>query len=167
MLAIKNEKLSLDEIRDYASYFLERNYNMTLSIPITQNNRLTRALGRYRHTSIGGEAVDIQLSGKLLKHATNNIILDTLKHELIHHALHIQGKPYRDGQVYFENELKKHGVSSTNTNKVGEYFILECNNCKKESETYRTAIVNNLQRYTTKCCNEKMTYINNVIYNGE
>ena len=166
MLAIKEEKLSLDELRDYASYFLERNYNVTLEIPITQNNRLTRSLGRYIHT-IAGEPKGIQLSGRLLRYGTNNVIIDVLKHELIHYALHILGKPYKDGQPYFENELRKHGSPSTNTKRVGIYYVIQCTRCENKSLTKTKSVIKNIKNYRSRCCHSDLIHVGNVIYDGE
>ncbi|MED2592359.1 SprT-like domain-containing protein, partial [Bacillus thuringiensis] len=43
----------------------------------------------------------IRLSKNLIIHQEKDIIIDVLKHELVHYACFIQGKPFRDKDTYF------------------------------------------------------------------
>src|SRR5690625_1649013 len=88
----KETTVTIQELEEFSIDFLASNYDLAFTIPIKRNNRLTRALGRYRHY-LSGNPINIELSGRLLDYGTKETILDTLKHELIHHALHMLKKP--------------------------------------------------------------------------
>ena len=149
-----------------ANKFLKENYGLELRIPIFRNNRLRRAMGVYKTVTIDNTPCSIELSGQLLDYATEKVIDQVLKHELIHYALHVLGRPYKDGHPIFENELVKHN-SITSTKKIGEYFLLECDSCGERWETKRKRAVTHTHEYRSRCCDSSISYIKNVYYNGE
>ena len=107
--------MNTTQLENYANQWLLDNYNLELDIPIEINNRLTRALGRLRLKQYGlGRLAPhvIELSGRLVKNNTTEDIYKILKHELVHFALFTLNKPYKDGDIYFENELTKHNLPS-------------------------------------------------------
>ena len=103
----------ITELTKFATKWIHDTYGITLEIPILTNNRLTRALGRFRYRS-NGQSVSIELAGDLLKYYPQEEIIDVLKHELVHYACFSQGKPYLDGSPHFESELVRLGVTGTN-----------------------------------------------------
>lgn len=159
--------MTISELTKYAEKFLAENYGFKLAIPIRRNNRLTRSLGRYLQLTPGYAPYKIDLSGRLLDYGTPTVIIDTLKHELIHYAVHCLGEDWRDGAKYFENELKKHRVSSTNTNKVGIRYLTKCRSCGMESETKVKKQAERSYLYIMGCCASGYDYIGDVIYDGE
>lgn len=121
---IKLEK----QLEEYAEAFLQHEYNLDLEIPIKINGRLSRSLGRFKYNMNG--AIVIEIAKRMVEHYTVDEILDTLKHELVHYALFKLGKPHRDGHHVFENELKKLGISSTNTKRYkGKAHVYKCSQC--------------------------------------
>ena len=73
----------------------------------------------------------------MLSHPREHII-DVFKHELVHYALCVKKMPFSDGDWHFENELKKYGISSTNSYKLrGEHHKYICCNCGKIYERKR------------------------------
>jgi SprT-like protein len=55
-------------------------------------------------------------------------VIDVLKHELVHYALFEQGKPFRDGQKYFEDTLKRLEINPTRTyHTLGKFHKYTCN----------------------------------------
>lgn len=160
------KSITLDYLSDYADKFLQKNYNIQLEIPIERNNRLKRALGVYKHSKNNDLPLKIELAGFLLEYGSESTILGILKHELIHYALHVCNKPFKDGHPYFENELKKHNVPSTNELKVGKYYKLKCNGCNKAILTDNKKVILQTQNYRSRCCKSKLTYVNTIIYNG-
>lgn len=157
MITKQKESLTVRELEVYAKEFLERVYNLELDIPIEINGRLTRSLGRF--CTRKGKAHKIDLAKLLLTYGADRVVLDVLTHELIHYALYSTGKPYRDGQKYFENELKKHGSHSTNTLKVGKYFILKCKKCEDILYSKKSKVKDNLTGFHSMCCKADLEYM--------
>jgi len=167
MLATKDKKLTLDDLNNYANNFLVNNYDIELSIPIMVNKRLKRKLGTYTYQKYTNVPVKIELSYDLVKYGTNNIILDTLRHELIHYALHRLDLPHFDGQSYFENELIKHNTSATRTNFIGKIEVFQCSKCKKEIHHRVVNIKNFTSRYISTCCKSSFTHVGSELHDGE
>lgn len=153
------------ELTQIAKEFLKENYGLQLTIPIKRNNRLRSTHGRFiiRHDQT---PLQIEIAGKTIDYGTTDAIIGVLKHECIHFALHMQGKPSRDGHPYFEAELHKHGAPSTNTMIIGKHYIFTCNKCGREYESRRKQLVNTPSKYRTKCCKAKLTVIGERIYDG-
>ncbi len=167
MLATKNKKLTLEDLINYASNFLINNYDMELNIPIKINKRLKRKLGAYTYQKHTNVSIKIELSYDLVKYGTNNIILDILRHELIHYALHRLGLPHFDGHPYFENELIKHNASATKTKFIGKIEVFQCSECKKELRHKVVNINNLIHKYITACCDSSFIHVGSELYNGE
>src|SRR5690606_36337069 len=91
----KQEPWSLEALRREADEFLQTCYGLELHIPILVNRRLKRVLGRFALK--GGRPFAIELSADLLQYQERHVIVDVLKHECIHYACYMLGKPYRDG----------------------------------------------------------------------
>ena len=107
-----------------ADDFLQKEFNINLKIPIEINGRLSKTLGRYIYR--GNRPLKIELSKKLLEYYDKDTIIDVLKHELVHYALHKMGvKGFGDGDADFENTLKILDVNRTgvikNKGKVHKY----------------------------------------------
>jgi SprT-like protein len=157
--------LTVAELAQYANNFLAKNYSMELRIPIERNNRFSRTLGCF--TCFKGAPEKIELSGTLLKFGADSVVLDVLYHELIHYALFTKGEPYKDGTVNFENELRKHGVTSTETScDVGEHLRIKCGRCSAEILTSRLAIAKYPSKYRSSCCKTQFIVIEKVILDG-
>lgn len=114
-----------------AEEYLEETYNLPLTIPIKIDGRLKRSLGAFhavRNKATGvGRPKMIKLSKNLIEHYPIKQVMDTLLHELTHYALFMLKKPYRDGEVYFENELHKYGISATQTSgHIGKMYHYTC-----------------------------------------
>ena len=142
------------ELFKYGRDFLKENYPHIPMIPVKVNGRLSRALGRYMYQRTG-QAKGIEISKNMIKHYPKEEILDTMRHELTHYALHYDGKPFFDGHPVFESELIKNNASSTRTKKfrgIKEVIEYKCSKCNIESFTYTKAVAKNPNRYRTRCC---------------
>lgn len=168
-IKVINKKVSYlltnEYLTNYAVHFLQDNFNLELSIPIMRNNRLRTTLGRYVMTK-RGEPLKIDLSGNLLNYGTEETILGVLKHECVHYAFHVQGKNFRDGNPEFEATLKRLNAPSTETLKVGKFYVFLCNECKKEGETKVKRLVHKPHEYRSLCCHGKIEVIGERIYRG-
>lgn len=114
----KSEKQKFEEqMKVYSRNFLKQNFDMKLEIPIKIDGRLTSAGGSYHHTRKSAIMIKISerfMYGALLDETEGvDAILDILKHELVHYALHMQGKDYDDGSKEFEETLARLNIGSS------------------------------------------------------
>lgn len=149
----------------YAAAFLKEHFNIVLHIPIIRNNRLRSTLGRYVMDS-HGEPIRIELSGNVLMYGKKETIIGVLKHECIHYAYHIQGKNMQDGDPEFELALKHLNAPSTETLKVGKYYLYECEQCLQIGESRLQRLANRPDDYRTSCCRAKLRITGKKIYRG-
>lgn len=160
-----DEALSIAELTEIAREFLRDNYGLALEIPIVRNNRLRRAMGRYMATW-DDVPLRIEIAGFMFEHAHPIVIISTLKHECIHYAMHVKGKPYSDGHPHFEAELREHGASSTGEVLVGVNYRYACDRCGEVEYTRYVKVLKNPGYYRTPCCNATLTNVKQVILDG-
>lgn len=113
-----------------------------------------------------GVPIRIELSGNVLTYGTKETIIGVLKHECIHYAYHVQGKNMQDGNPEFELALKRLNAPSTETLKVGKYYIYECEQCKKTGESRLKRLRARPGNYRTSCCRAKLRIKGEKIYRG-
>lgn len=108
--------------------FTTRNYGVRMNIPVEWSGRLTARWGYFRVQKMTregyyegkkyqtGQLIDgtmkIVLSKQLMKAKNKSVVIQIAKHEALHYALCVLGKPFSDGHPVFEGELKKHGLIS-------------------------------------------------------
>lgn len=108
------------QLKNYAKKFLKDNYNLDLVVPLSLNGRMQRTCGWFKYTR-SGQPVSIELNKFFVENNDPTTVLDVLRHECIHYALFMQGKPNKDGHPVFENELNRLGVVSQKT--INKYDI--------------------------------------------
>lgn len=108
----KKEKVQYEkQLAVYAQGFLNTNFNLDLEIPIEINGRLTKTGGYFQHARGKKMPLKISISERFMvlalvdKEEGMHAILDIVKHELVHYALYMLDKNYKDGQDDFENTL--------------------------------------------------------------
>ena len=153
------------QLTDFATSFLKDHFDITLHIPIIRNNRLRSTLGRYVIDS-NDIPIRIELSGNVLTYGNKETIIGVLKHECIHYAYHVQGKNMHDGDPEFELALKRFNAPSTETLKVGKYYVFECEQCKKVGESRLKRLAVHPSNYRTSCCKAKLRLTGEKIYRG-
>jgi SprT-like protein len=118
-------KLSMYQLQMYAKKFLKDNYNMDLVVPLELNGRLQTCCGRFisvRNRRSGESKPKIvELNKTFVENNEPTVVLDVLRHELVHYALFMQGRPNSDGHPVFEGELRKLGIVSQKT--IDQYQI--------------------------------------------
>lgn len=134
--------MTLSQLNRHANKFLGENYGMKMEIPLKLNGRLSVACGRFRHYNVAGRPLDVELNKKFVENNADDVVLDVLYHELVHYALYMKNRDYRDGQSDFENELKRLGILSqsniaTKHKIVAIYHIYLCKVCNKEHPSKR------------------------------
>lgn len=126
-----------------ARKFLAEEYGINLTCGVEFNGRLKRALARYvykdnpKYTN-AERAQRIEMSKDLMKYGTEEQIIDCLKHECVHLALHYLDKPFNDGHPYFEGELKRLGVAATNVYRINKpRHVFKCVACGEKLTSVR------------------------------
>lgn len=141
------QTVTIDYLEEVANDFLEEEFGLTLEVPITISNRFTRTLGcvRMQQNRVTGylSVKEITMSGNLIKYYNHETVIDVLKHECVHYALFHLGKPYRDGDAYFENTLKRLGITRTGViEHKGKAHVYVCKECDSKVVRERRFNVN-------------------------
>lgn len=169
---IRESRLLIEErLTGKAERFLSKEFGLTLDIPVIINARLSRCRGYYKYSvsSLTREisARQIEISETLLIDAS---LLDdysgvesTLFHECTHYALHILGKPYQDGDTYFEETLKRLNINSSGTQKaLSKYYVYECEECSRNTKSRQRLNVNR-EIYICSECDGSFKYKESII----
>jgi SprT-like protein len=140
-------QLSMYQLKMYANKFLKDNYGMELIVPLELNGRLNTTCGRFistRYRDGRREPKIVELNKTFAQNNEPTVVLDVLRHELVHYALFMQGKPNSDGHPVFENELKRLGIVSQQTidrykiaSKKQVYACSDCSNTWKMARKLR------------------------------
>jgi SprT-like protein len=131
------------QLKRYADKWLNETYGMKLTVPLKLNGRLKKACGRFVYYKRGDtpRPKTVELNRTFVENNEPAVVLDVLRHELVHYALFMQGKPHSDGQRYFEHELRRLGVVSQGT--IDKYTIssklqiYSCSSCRVEYKLRR------------------------------
>lgn len=164
-MATMTKGLTIAQLTELAKVFLRSNYGIALDIPIERNNRLRSKMGCFFFGN-NEEPLRIELAGFLLKYGTPEVVVDTLYHECVHYALCHRGDPFDDGDEIFESELRRLGVTSSKTNRVGVYVEYDCAACGETVLTGRKRVLRNPQGYVTGCCDAVLINVHERIFNG-
>jgi SprT-like protein len=149
------------QLEMYARKFLQENYNMQLVVPLKLNGRLRTACGRFVFTRYRSGKPDtpkvVELNKYFFENNEPTVVLDVLRHELVHYALFMQGKPHNDGHPVFEKELKRLGIVSQKTidkytiqSKPIRVSIYQCVECGTEFKRQR-ALPNGGRNHRCTC----------------
>ena len=105
----------IEFLNKLAKDLFKKYWGLELDIPIVINPKLRRFGSAYycrewvyeNGKRIGSRGTRIEFSKTLLDHFKPEGIIQTLKHELCHHACNKLGKPFSDGSKHFESEIKR------------------------------------------------------------
>lgn len=162
--------MNLNEINKLAKEIATEYWGLDFNIPIEISGKLTTALGYYRSqiNRVTGKRtpIKITLAKRLFGNYSKETIIGVLKHELCHWALSVQGKPFKDGDLVFERELKRIGSHSTGTVDVsGNVHIGICSKCHKKivkgnsyGKIKRYLKEHNTKGYHSRCCKAQIEY---------
>jgi SprT-like protein len=127
------------QLKAYAQKWLMDNYGLELIVPLQLNSRMQRTCGWFKHKRSRKEPICVELNKFFVENNEPVMVLDVLRHELVHYAMYMQDKEYKDGSYGFERELKRLGIVSQNTidkydisSKPKSKRIYECANCGHE-----------------------------------
>lgn len=146
---------SLMQLNQIATDFVQKEYNIELKIPVTLSTSMKRNLGVF--ITRNHVPYKIQLSKNLLEYQEPKVIIDVLYHECIHYSLYMLNLPYKDGDDYFEKELRRLGINSTYTYKhKGIVHLYKCPTCQLAFYRYMKGYE---KRYICKRCRSKFIYV--------
>lgn len=121
--------------QQYVNNFIKDIFGQDIPlIKVKLNSKLTRSLGRFRYQKYTNRPVNLEFSTRLIKIldlCPNNkeikeLVESVLRHESIHYVLCYLGKPFFDGDYFFESML-----SLTNT--ISSDFTAEKKRLKSTS----------------------------------
>jgi len=158
--------VSLYEMKRFASDFLMSTYGLQLTVPLELNGRLKTTKGRFVWYTRSRKPKVVEMNKFFVQNNTDEVVLDVLKHELVHYALFMKGIPHQDGAPTFERELRRLGVVSQST--IDKYDIMHkvtknvyrCNDCKKEHSLSRKLKYDG--RYHKCKCGGGLSYLGRV-----
>jgi len=130
--------------------FLSDNFKEITVPSLCRNNKLKSTYGKYVPLN-----KTIEIATYLLLSGNEYQMIQTLLHELLHHICKEKGLRYHDGDLDFENMLKKYEVQSTES-EYGEdvlnyYHVYTCK-CKKSFYTSKR------NGYECTICNQELDY---------
>src|SRR5699024_6879435 len=155
--------------------FIKKNYGVRLSIPVEWSSRMKVKWGYFKvyferipvrkngriikHRKLKKEGMKIVLNKNLIEAKSKKHVLGIAKHEALHFALCITGKQFKDGEPYFEKELKRHGLPSTavgtkTLDVVGKYWVWACKECGKIVLKGGKTRKDYSRGYVSKCCSK-------------
>lgn len=158
-MMVNDWKAMQKKLENEARKFLMDAYGIELKIPVEINSRLKSTFGRFSYMKSRKQSIKIEMSKTYIENQDWQIIKETLFHECIHHACYELGKPHRDGDSYFEAELRKHGSHSTGTiryrGKVVQYGCPKC----KQVFTKKKRYPRNGLGYRCGSCKEQIEFL--------
>lgn len=158
-------KFTVEELETIANDFLKETFDMELEIPILISERMKSTYGYFKAVRNQKTPIEIRISANLLRYYTEEEILGTLKHECVHYALYMLGKPHRDGDPYFEQTLQAFGIPATGTKAYrGKAHKYECSKCKA---SFTRKVKRNMSKYISVCCETKIDYVGEVLVRVE
>lgn len=142
-----------------AKKFLQDAYGLSLECPVLVNGRLKRSNGRFVYQPSTKRPMKIEIAKDYIQYHDWGLVIETLKHECIHYALFMLGKPFKDGHPLFESEIEKHGSHSTGVVKFkGKVVVYACPSCKYEWKRKRK-YPRNGEGYICKNCDMQIQYM--------
>ena len=109
----------------FAKDFCLQEYGVKMNIPIEFRYSKTRTQGRFRFFPDTMEPDKIIINLRMVYYLAlgyDEEFYANLKHELIHYCLFMTGKPFNDGDNYFEKELSIHNAISSATTSPNKRF---------------------------------------------
>ncbi|MFE8094518.1 SprT-like domain-containing protein [Bacillus toyonensis] len=159
-------KFSVEELTEIAKDFLQKEYGLPLTVNVELSSKMTTTFGMFYIKSVKKRIPKvIRLSKNFVTYQEKDVIIDVLKHELVHYACFMQGKPYKDKDAYFKQELARVGSARTRTYKFkGErkrkVYSYECKKCGKNIQA---RIKGYEKKYIHKDCHGEFKFIGEVI----
>lgn len=187
MLAVQDKEIEtvlkerLRFCRQVMEQLLWEEYRVRLEVPVTLNKYLRTTQARLwlvRAENSNKPVLSktrVEFNPKILLRATKEYLRNVARHEAVHYGLMIQGKPFLDGTVLFESEIKRLGIPSNFGEMTIEdeehvkqavqkttWYYCECVKCGRLAKVWKRkpqeSSVTSMKRYRTSCCRERLLY---------
>ena len=150
--------LTVYQLKTYANKWLKETYGFELEIPLSINGRLRSTYGRFKYRQWANgmqKPLSVEMNKTFVENNDSLVVLDVLKHELVHYAMFKLNKPFSDGHPIFERELSRLSViNQRNINRQydikSKKHFYKCMDCNEEYQT-KTALRNGHQNYRCSC----------------
>lgn len=153
-----NKAKSEQTLTKVAKHFLAKEFGLELVVPVKVSGRMKNLLGVFHYERGTNNPVSIKIAEGLVKEEGRELdVIDVLKHECIHYALCVLGKPFSDGDKEFIDTCNRLGVGLTRTLKgFADRHMWDCKHGRR-------TLSNNNMRYHEKgtyytTCGCKLTY---------
>ncbi|MNV04252.1 hypothetical protein D3C71_945430 [compost metagenome] len=145
---------------DFATRYFEMKFNISVKINGRKNGS---GLGAFRHKVKIKQSVRLEFSKRYVEQYCDENVIDVLLHELSHWYCYESDKPYKDGDSYFENQLRRVGATSTNVVlHAGDMYVLLCEKCNQKVGEVNS--VRKLSKYIRGYTKGKRRTVNHVTY---
>lgn len=154
----KRQPKPYTEIMPFVLGFLQDTYDIDEVPVIGISQYLTDQLAQTQYEVVENNGVQeahiqIVISNRLMDHYSFQERWGIIKHELVHYAMFILGKEYRDGEEGFEKELKRLNIPSSQDIELrGNVNIFTCN-CNPKYEIEMHHVIKNLPKDRRLCPN--------------
>lgn len=157
------------ELERYSRAYLKKEYNLSFHSKVKINGRLTRSAGRYLNNCKRPNEVAVDISRRIINTGNKKLIQGVLEHELIHYAMHYLGRPYKDSDNEFQEELKRKNVpSEIQLDKYGitkhTVWMVVCEECKNILKVTERKPRMNLFGARSGCCKSPVGLIDKAPY---
>lgn len=161
----KDKNKLIEGMTLFARGWISDEFQVELNIPICINNKLTSTAGNFKYkvekvvvngrcSSNESIAREITLAGFLVEHNNYSTVENTLKHELIHYALHEMGSPFSDGDFEFKSACHGRNVMLKHNALMPLYtFVCACGFNHKSSRR-----LNKNRVYRCRTCGTKIVF---------
>lgn len=160
----RNPKPYID-IMPFALGFLQDTYGIDEVPLVLISQYITDQLAQTKYEVVEKDGqqqayVTIIISSRLMDYYSFQERWSIIKHELVHYAMFVMGKEYKDGEEGFEKELKRLNIPSTQDIELrGKVNIFTCN-CNPRYEIEMHHMIKNLPKKKRLCpsCNGSMKW---------
>lgn len=158
--------VTIRDLYEEAERFLNERYGINLMMPITVAELPDDIQGYYEHR--GTKPSVIVIARDVMTFGSDEHVYDILRHELVHYAMHVLGRPNRDGDAEFEAELERQGVCHSFTSLLGRYHMYACSGCSAELPSRKRFSEEQLRVIVTACCEKPaIDLCQQNLYNGK
>ena len=166
---------NLRYIQEQMRLFLWENFKDKPLLKVYANKELTKQR-RYAKTTFGHSVhnpIEVDVEYTLLVSGKKQLLLETAFREAVRIGCKRSKRPYQDGNLNFENELKKHRLPTYGgvAEMGAELHRYECSGCRKvwalkEKKLPKSKDPEQLG-YVTECCGKPFKYNGKKFYDNE
>lgn len=132
--------MDLNDVNSLAQHLAIESFGMKLDIPILieELDCFGRCFPILNETGKPKDMSHISIDATLANIYPDKYIKGLLLHELCHWSLFREGLPCNDGDVSFNDEMRRvGGLFQNDMPLVGDYYVFRCKKCYKEAGMFK------------------------------